>query len=432
VVIYADGKTVEPVQIQLVPCLLTTAQSAYLQALGTRIRRVLNRLLRTYFNDPVLQQVLPLTEDEQAWIKQLAPHGFPEPATVFERLDTNLTADDPEWPKTFRILEFNSVGVGCLHFMPIANRLLAERILPMLAPTLDLATCQPTTDHRLLLRRTLEQHAKAIGRSTCVTALVERREASAGGADEILYVSRWLQEQGLPTVVVDPRELELRNGEVVHHDLVIDVIYRDFNLHEIISIENHGGHVDAVKHAFRHNQVVSGLTGEFDHKSLLELLSNPEFERYFTVSQRRTFQDFMPWTRLLRERTTTDPARTEVDLVPYVRTHREQLVLKPNRAYGGSDVVIGCDATQAAWEEALGRALGKPDTWVAQEIATLPSAEFFNPENHRSSAPTEFVTIGFTATPHGIAFVGRSSTDRIVNISRGGNLVPIFILRRPS
>lgn len=410
------------------PWLLTEAQCRYLQVLGTRLRRVLNRLLAHYFDDPALQQVLPLGEDERSWMQALAPKGFPEPSTVFERLDTNLAFEDDRWPEGLQFLELNSVGVGCVHFMPVANQLIADHVLPVFQEALVPKACQPTADPRVLLRRQLEAHANAIGRSQMVTAFVERRETSEGGADEMLQLSRWFQNQGLHAVVADPRDLEVRNDELVYKDTTIDLVYRDFALSEILSIEKHGGQVEAMKHAFRRNQVVSSLSGEFDHKSLFELLSSPEYDKYFTPTQQRVLRAFVPWTRLVRERKTTDPDGQEQDLSAYVRRHRETLVLKPNRAYGGQDVVIGMDVADAAWDEAMGQALAHPDAWVVQRMTPLPRAEFPDPKDLQELA-AEFVTVGFIATSEGIAFVGRSSPDRIVNISRGGSLVPIFLIR---
>ena len=426
IVIYADPTTLQPVRIQRVPWLLTRAQARYLHMFGVRLRRALNRLLRTYFDDPAVQAVLPLSEDERAWLSALFPKGFPEPMPVFERVDTNLGVEDPHWAGNLRVLEWNSVGVGCLHFMPVANQLIADQVLPVLRETLAPASCRLSADPRVLLARLLRAHAAAIGRQTCVVAFVERREASPGGADEMLRLSEFLKVQGFQAVYVDPRELEVRNGEVVCHDLVVDLIYRDFMLNEIVSIERHGGQVHAIKHAFQRNQVVSALTGEFDHKSLLEFCSNPEFSRYFTPAQRRALATIAPWTRLMRERKTTAAAGEDVDLPAYARANRERLILKPNRSYGGQDVVIGPDATQAVWEEAIGRAMAHPDTWVVQAFIPLPCVPFPDPVSRELG--DEFVTVGFIATPDGIAFVGRSSRERIVNISRGGSLVPIFLI----
>lgn len=428
IVIYSDAKTAHAVAIHLLPWLLTSAQSFYIQALGNRIRRVLNRVLRTYLDDPALQEVLPFSEDERAWLARLTPQGFPDPPTVFERFDTNLVADEPDWARTLRILEFNAVGIGCLHFMPVANALVADHVLPALQAAVPEPPLRPTSDPRLLLRGVLEAHAKAIGRSRCVVAFVERRETSPGGADEMLHVSRFLKTQGLQTICVDPRELQVQGGEIVHHDLTIDMLYRDFSLNEIISIDKHGGQVDAIQHAFQRNQVVSGLTGEFDHKSLCELLSNPEFDRYFTPSQRRTNRTVIPWTRLIRERKTPGPLGHEVELPGFIRDHREGLVIKPNRAYGGQDVLIGKDAAASAWDQLLAKALSEPNGWVVQEVAPLPMADFLDPDD-LTRVTHEFVTIGFIATSQGVAFVGRASPEPIVNISRGGRLVPMFLIR---
>ncbi len=427
VVVYTETNTIHPVQIHLLPLLVTAGQCHYLHLIGLRIRRTLNRLLRTWGEDPALQAVLPLSERERAWLAEVAPKGLPEPATVFERLDTNLSVEDPQWHTALRVLEFNSVGVGCLHFMPVANLAAQEQIHSVLTAVLGESAWRLTTDPRVLLRKTLEAHAKAIGRKSLAVAFVERREISAGGADEMLYLSEYFQAQGLHAVVVDPRDLDVRDGELVYKDGVVDLIYRDCALSEVISIEAHGGHMDAMKHAFAHNQVVSGLTGDFDHKSLLELLSNPAYDRYFTPSQRRTFHTFIPWTRLMRERTTADPQGKEADLPAYARAHREGLVLKPNRAYGGQDVTIGQDVSQAAWDAAVATAVEQADAWVVQEFVVLPQAAFVDGAGKEPAE--EFVTVGFLSTPEGIAFVGRSFTKKIVNISRGGSLVPIFQLR---
>ena len=98
VAIYDEaGKFLKPVRVHLLPLLVTTAQCRYLHFLGVRIRRAVTRMLRAYRDDPALRAVLPLTDDERAWFEELAPNGFPEPMTVFERLDTNVVLDDPEW-----------------------------------------------------------------------------------------------------------------------------------------------------------------------------------------------------------------------------------------------------------------------------------------------------------------------------------------------
>jgi hypothetical protein len=64
-----------------------------------------------------------------------------------------------------------------------------------------------------------------------------------------------------------------------------------------------------------------------------------------------------------------------------------------------------------------------------QEFVALPQMGFVDGAGKESTE--EFVTVGCIPTTDGIAFVGRSLTKKVVNISRGGSLVPIFQLRDP-
>src|SRR5947208_4376529 len=61
------------------------------------------------------------------------------------------------------------------------------------------------------------------------------------------------------------------------------------------------------------------------------------------------------------------PTRRSSDL-EYARSHREQLVLKPNRGYGGTGVVLGLATEASEWEGLLQQAAstaGDPEqAWV--------------------------------------------------------------------
>ena len=226
----------------------------------------------------------------------------------------------------------------------------------------------------------------------------------------------------------DPREIEHRDGKLHLKEEPVDVLYRDFQLEEVVSIKTHGGSVEGIEEAFARNQVVSTVFGEFDHKSLCELLSNPEFAGYFSPQEVRAARRHFPWTRLIAERKTTDPEGKEADLVPFIRENRERLVLKPNRGYGGEGVVVGEKMSGSAWDEAVAAAAAKPGTWVAQEQVPISKAPVMLLGQRGFPKVEElYVTLGITATPRGVSFVGRCSAQPVVNISQGGGLVPIFL-----
>ena len=102
-------------------------------------------------------------------------------------------------------------------------------------------------------------------------------------------------------------------------------------------------------------------------------------EQYFGADDRRLFRRHVLWTRLLADRRTTLPHDKDGDLLEYARRNRELLVLKPNRAYGGTGVMLGPATEQAEWEQALQKAVSRGDpenSWVVQAVTRLPVHEF--------------------------------------------------------
>jgi len=103
-------------------------------------------------------------------------------------------------------------------------------------------------------------------------------------------------------------------------------------------------------------------------------------EQYFGADDRRLFRRHVLWTRLLADRRTTLPHDKEGDLLEYARLNRDLLVLKPNRAYGGTGVMIGPATEQTDWEAALQKAVisanDPENSWVVQTATRLPVHEF--------------------------------------------------------
>ena len=137
----------------------------------------------------------------------------------------------------------------------------------------------------------------------------------------------------------------------------------------------------------------------------------------------------MLWTRLIYERDTTAPNGRPVDLLRYARRHRESLTVKPNRMYGGEGVYFGHELSQAAWEGYLEKALKRPGNFVVQQAAQV-RAEIFPVAQKDGSVRLEpyYCVTGFAATPDGLAVLGRSSKEAVVNVSRRGGLIAIWCL----
>ncbi len=421
-------KEQEMIPVALTPWVVNREAARYFQSLFRGIRRTVNRVLSRYFEDKKLQEILPLRESELEWLRSSCVDGIPRPQTVFERFDTNLGLDVEGELSSFRIMEFNAVGVGCIHLMPAATELIQKHLIPRVKEAGGDGAFTPPFDYRRLLLGDLQTHTKAIGCPECRVALVERRETTLGATDEFSWIARYFESQGVPAFIGDPREIEKHNGGFLLKDKPIDVVYRDFQLEEGVSIKTHGGSVEGIEAAFAHNRVVSSVFGEFDHKSLCELLTNPEFASYFTPQELRAARRRIPWTRLVEERRTIGMDEKEMDLLPYIKEHREELVLKPNRGYGGEGVIVGAESSGSAWEDALSQAVAKPKTSVVQEKVSISKAPMMVlREKGKPQVEEQYVTLSVTATSRGVAFVGRCSKEPVVNISQGGGLVPVLL-----
>lgn len=417
------------IEIQLRPWVVSGVQRRFFHRHCLLLRHALSRMMPLYLENPKARQILPLSPEEHAWVTDVNKFEIQRPQAVMDRLDATATFASPDW-RNYWFLEPNSVGIGGVHYIPAACALTERWILPLLRAHLPGLRLDYQDDIRQLLLKLFIRHARAIGRRFKVVALVEDR-SGVGGTEEFHAVARYLSRYGVTAFVADPRQVELRKGEVAVSGRQVDLLYRDSEIREMKEMFGKRWPQDSapLREAFIRNQVISSIAGEFDHKSSFEILTNPEFSRHFTLRQRLLFRDHVLWTRLLWERVTTDPRGKAVDLIRYARRHRETLTLKPNRAYGGKGVVFGHRVTPLRWERELERALKRPFTHVLQKAAPV-RAELFpvaSAAGHVQLQPY-FAVSGFAATGDGIAFLGRSSKESVVNVSRRGGLIAVWRL----
>src|SRR5258708_684630 len=209
-------------------------------------------------------------------------------------------------------------------------------------------------------------------------------------------------------------------------------------MRELIELERElGKPLDAMRLLFRQNRVVSSLAGDFDHKSCWEILTDPDIaEQLFGVEECRLFRRHVLWTRIACDRRTSLPHGDEGDLLEYGRTQREELVLKPNRGYGGTGVVLGLAADAGEWERLLHQAAsaaGDPEqSWVLQTATRLPVYEFpvAGPDGRMFGEPF-YTVMGFAATDNGLGIVCRVSQKQVVNVAQRGGLAAVFVTDTP-
>lgn len=427
VFMFIDTSGVKYIDIKLRPWFITREQVRFFHSICLTLREALSKIFPLYFDNVRIREMFPFSEEEKVWLNFIKKKGLNSNQTVIERLDSNATYHREDW-KAFKFIESNSVGVGGIHYVPTVNNIMSSAVIPVIKRYLKRLRVSPTYDFRELLLEEMRHHTRLIGRKRMNIALVEVLYDTEGGTDEFLGLKEYFERKHVKTVVCDPRDLYIKNREIYFEDMPVDVIYRDSEIYELIDIEKSGKSVEGFKSAFINNQVLSSIAGEFDHKSALEVLTREDLAKYFTSKQRRLFKEYVIWTRLIFERNTTSPNGKRINLLKFIKNNKDNLVIKPNKAYGGKEVTIGAFIGKRQWEKLIEKCALEPSKYVVQELAEIKKETFPAFDGKNSGLSDSYVISGFAASKRGIAFLGRASCEPVVNVSRGGALIATLLL----
>jgi hypothetical protein len=424
-----------PDAIRVLPCPITALpeQLAYVHHVTLTIHNALKRLPDLYMQDFAVRDVLRISPTEEEWLWQCWAPGHRENNPVFGRLDAMVDFTSPMWKASLRYLEPNLSGIGGLHLVPTADRIVGDVVLPVLEehdPQLRLSI---GPDIRELLMQEVLDHLEAIGRPARTVCFVEPKYAGSGPDEQEALAGYYHDRYGLKVFHADPLELSLCGTEACYEGVPIDLAYRDYPVSDLIDLERAGKDIAPMRALFRQNRIISSITAELDQKSCWEVLTDPALaQRYYSADERAVFRRHVQWTRILSDRRTTLPLGREGDLMDYVRKEHETLVLKPNRSYGGEGVVIGHLLTEAEWDAAIDRALADKERWVVQQLASIPVSEFpvLGPEGRVQLEPF-YTVMGFAATKDGVATLGRASQKQVVNVALRGGMCAVLVGRPP-
>ncbi len=257
-------------------------------------------------------------------------------------------------------------------------------------------------------------------------AILDWREVPTFSEFVLFY--DYFKQMGIEARIVDPRDVEYRDGQLWAGDYPITLIYKRVLIGELIE---RGGLEHPVVRAVRDRAVC--MVNSFRCKILfkkasLAVLSDERNAALFTPAQQQAIARHIPWTRVMESRKTLFQGQ-EIDLVPWVSRNKDQLVLKPNDEYGGKGIVLGWMVDQARWDEAIETALTKP--YVVQQRVRVPAEPFPGWENgslhirERILDTSLYVALG--AFMHGC--LTRISTEALVNVTAGGgSTLPTFII----
>ena len=377
--VYLRDDVEDTIRLLATPIAALPDQLAYVRAVTLALHGALKRLPELYLNDPDVRAILALPPREEEWLRRYWTPAVSEQNTVVGRHDAVIDFGSPSWNESLQFLEPNLGGIGGLHLIPTASRILAEVVLPALRTGDHQLELESAQDIRALLMQDLLDHLEATGRAGRTVCFVEPKYAGYG-PDEQGELARYVHAHfGIEVCHADPAELALDGDEVTYQGRVIDLVYRDYAVEDLLDLEAEGVDMRPMQQAFATNRVVSSIAAELDQKSCWEVLGDPVLaRRHFSSEERAFFRRHLPVdARLLRPVTTTLPDGSRGDLAEYVLHAREDLVLKPNRGYGGTGVAVG-PATDARRVGALVAAALAPggERWVAQRLVPLPVCQF--------------------------------------------------------
>jgi uncharacterized circularly permuted ATP-grasp superfamily protein len=409
-----------PLCTVLRPRFLTPRQYAFLRDRGRRVLGAFEKAYRAAMADPSVRAQFRLLPWEEEVLGD--DPGFREPSPT-SRLDAFFEGDGHRlW-----FTEYNAeTPAGVAYSDVLAEVFLA---LPVVGEFLRRFELRPLPARHTVLHVLLDAYRQwSRGRALPRVAILDWREVPT--YSEFVLFAEYFQDHGIDCVIVDPRDVEYRQGKLVADGGPIDLIYKRVLISELVS---HGGLEHPVVRAVRDRAVcmVNPFRCKVLHKKTsLSVLSDERNASLFTSEELQAIDDHIPWTRTVEERHTVHGGKT-IDLVPFAHEHRDQLVLKPSDEYGGKGIVLGWEVDDATWNAALASALSEP--YIVQERVTLPSEPFPSvvdgtlafADRMLDTAP--FISYGRYVD----GCMTRLSTAALLNVTAGGgSSVPTFLVDR--
>lgn len=410
-----------PLATVLRPRLLTPEQWRALEGRVQVLLGAFERIYRAAFEDAAIRAQFAL----QPWEDDLAScdPGYREPSPT-ARLDTFYLPDEGQ----LHVVEYNAETPAGQSYSEVLTEVYLG--LPVMREFLRRYAVRPLPARPGMLHALLGAYAQwDRGRRTSPRiAILDWREVPT--SSEFVLAAEYLRTQGLDCRIVDPRDVEYRDGQLIAAGGPITLVYKRVLLSELYA---RGGAKHPVLCAVRDGAVcmVNSARCKILHKKAsLAVLSDERNEQLFTAEQRQAIAAHIPWTRRVEERHTRYGGQV-VDLVPFIVERREQLLLKANDDYGGKGVYLGWETEPAAWEAIVSAALDAP--FVVQERVAVPTEPYPSLIDaqvaliERNVDTDPFISNGSTID----GCLTRLSTAALLNVTAGGgSTVPTFLVER--
>jgi hypothetical protein len=241
------------------------------------------------------------------------------------------------------------------------------------------------------------------------------------------------EKMGVSTLIADPRELEFDGKKLVAQDTKIDLVYRRVLINDIVA---RPAECSALVKAYSANAVcvANNFRCKIPHvKAFFAVLTDEQNGNLFSHGEREIIRKHIPWTRVVADVKTSHYGQP-VELLSFIRKERENLVLKPSDEYGGTGVTLGWETDEAAWDDAIARAISGDKSvaangcWIVQERIPIRREVF---PYIAQAGKVDFREMLVDFAPYLFrgklcGFLTRLSATGLANVTSGGGQVPAF------
>lgn len=404
--------------VTLSPMFLKQSSLDRIAKVAEELDLILDKAIGLYHKDPYVKAYFPYPDIPLEWIHW--ERGYKKP-TMLSRHDALFDGKD------LKFIEFNTDNPGGRGWVDTYEELMIAS--PMYREMLQ-EYCQLRDRPMLhaLKDALLRCYAEWGGsKKKPRVALVSFKEFLPGSDSEI--VRDFLIEHGIEANFIDPREFEYRNGKLYSGNVSFDIINICLRF---TFFKRFPREMSDFLQALADNAVCcvnhfSATLGS--QKEMLSFLSNEENHHYFTKKEAQCIADHIPWTRKMDETITISKDGQDISLYEYVLKQRDDLVLKPTWAAGGYDVYVGKFTDKEKWASAVQNAMGCP-WWIVQEAVGIPEYEFPMLKDSQVVLEKKNLNLNpYVFDGKYVGCLGRISESKVINVSAGGGIIPVFALK---
>ncbi len=406
-----------PLSHSLRPTFLTEAMYTEVQDTVYLLRQAILKIASAFFNDyRNLKEKLGM-EEWEIELASIPTNVIRLSATA--RMDSFMTTD------SFKFVEVNGeVPAGIAYAQELSEIYRSLDIFKRFQAKFPVRSISPL-EHTM--NGLVQIYHEQFGGSVEMPSIAIVDHLDVPTIHEFRLIKAYLDRQGFPCEIIDPRELECRDGWIYANDRKIDIVYRRLLTNEYYAIRDECAAFTQGYIAQKTCYLNSFRSKLVHKKAIFSFLTDPTYNHILNAGEHDAIRAHIPWTRLLAHRR-TDYRGLPIDLLEFVRNNRKHFIIKPNDEYGGKGVTLGFAADASEWDDAINEGLG--GGFVVQECVDIYREPFLMKIDDRwDMVPMVIDLDPYINGPSIGGCLTRVSATNLANVTAGAGTLPMFILR---